>query len=164
MTSTTATRHHQRPRRTTIALAAGAALALAAGVGLGTWRVGPQRVHKGQALPVSQAQLTDQPWYVAESGGWDESALGSVPATTPVGGHLAASTVYIAHTPEQAQTLRAWLAAGPSSVPAGAPAQAAVILAPSAAEAAFARDAVREAIQDRGVAPVVLDAATITGP
>jgi hypothetical protein len=92
------------------------------------------------------------------------AAVARTSSATPVSGRLSATTVYIAHTAEQAQTLRTWLAAGSFSVPAGAPAQAAVILAPSAAEAAFAREAVGEALHERGVPAVVLDAATITRP
>jgi hypothetical protein len=87
-----------------------------------------------------------------------------VRSAPPVSGRLTATTVYLAHTPEQVQTLRAWLAAGGFAVPEGASEQAAVILAPSAGEAAFAQDAVRNELQDAGVAAVVLDAATITAP
>jgi hypothetical protein len=148
MTRQQTTTHRRISRRLRRSVGLGVAVAALAGVVV--LRAQPQRTaHQHAATTGSAGQA---------------AAVTRTSSATPVSGRLTATTVYVAHTPEQAQTLRSWLAAGPSGVPAGAPAQAAVILAPSAAEAAFARDAVREALQERGAAPVVLDAATITGP
>jgi hypothetical protein len=143
------TTSHRRIRRQLWRLV-GLGVALAALAGVVVLRVQPQRTaHQQTATTTSAGQA---------------AASTGATSATPVSGRLTATTVYIAHTMEQAQTLRSWLAAGRFAVPEGAPEQAAVILAPSAAEAAFARDAVRNGLQDAGVAAVVVDAATITGP
>src|SRR5205823_3227649 len=87
------------------------------------------------------------------------SAAGdSAAAVTPVSRRPATTAVYLARTPEEAQALRSWFAAGSFGVPGGAPANAAVILAPSAAEADFARGAVMTWLHDAGVVPVSVDA------
>jgi len=62
----------------------------------------------------------------------------------------AMSSVLVARTPEEEQTLRAWIAAGDFGVPGGAPSMGRVVVAGSPAEADFARGAMQNSLGDAG--------------